>query len=170
MRVCGAYRRPIWIWTGSDAGTSWVKLTSSDSSVLLERDIQTFMNNYNTKQLIKLYILTFGICKKNYLFERIILCSASLHLFDQKYSKTVILWNITISNKYFLFENVIYFYDGTAEFSAIFSVTQSFRNHSITLIWWSRNISYYYQCWKQLWFLVFLRIRDTLFQDFDEQS
>jgi len=32
-----------------------------------------------------------------------------------------------------------------------FSVTQSFWNHSNLLIWCSKNISYYYQCWEQLW-------------------
>jgi len=32
----------------------------------------------------------------------------------------------------------------------VFSVTWSFRNHSNMRIWCSRNISYYYQCWKQL--------------------
>jgi len=31
----------------------------------------------------------------------------------------------------------------------VFSVTWSFRNHSNMLICCSRNISYYYQCWKQ---------------------
>ncbi len=42
------------------------------------------------------------------------------------------------------FENVIYFSDGKAEFSAaftlFFSVTWSFRNHFNMLIWCSRNI------------------------------
>ncbi len=32
----------------------------------------------------------------------------------------------------------------------VFSVTWSFRNHLNMLIWCSRNISSYYQCWKQL--------------------
>jgi len=31
----------------------------------------------------------------------------------------------------------------------VFSVTWSFRNYSNMLIWCSRNISYYYQCWKK---------------------
>jgi len=30
------------------------------------------------------------------------------------------------------------------------SMTWSFRNHSNMMIWCSRNIQYYYQCWKQL--------------------
>jgi len=40
---------------------------------------------------------------------------------------------------------------GKAEFSASLlrsSVTGSYKNHSNTLIWGSRNISYYYQCSK----------------------
>jgi len=40
----------------------------------------------------------------------------------------------------------LYYFDG------IFSVTQSFRNYSDLLNmlnWCSRNIYYYYQCWKQ---------------------
>jgi len=38
---------------------------------------------------------------------------------------------------------------GKAEFS-VFSVARFFRNHSNMMIWCSRNISYYYQCWKPL--------------------
>ncbi len=38
----------------------------------------------------------------------------------------------------------------------VFSVTWSFRNHSNMLICCSRNIYYYYQCWKQLCCLTFL--------------
>jgi len=38
----------------------------------------------------------------------------------------------------------------------VFSVTWSFRNHCNMLICCSRNISYYYQCWKQLCCLIFL--------------
>jgi len=34
--------------------------------------------------------------------------------------------------------------------TAVFSVRWSFRNHSNMLIWCSRNVSYYYQCWNQL--------------------
>ncbi len=49
----------------------------------------------------------------------------------------------------------------------VFSVTWSFRNHNNMLICCSRNISDYYQCWKQLcctiflwkpWFILFFRI------------
>ncbi len=52
---------------------------------------------------------------------------------------------------------IIFFCDIKAEFSAsftsVFRVTWSFRNHSdMLIIRWSRNISFYYQCWKQfLW-------------------
>jgi len=47
----------------------------------------------------------------------------------------------------------MYICGGKDEFLAaialVFSVTSFFRNHSNFLIWW-RNISYYFQCWKQL--------------------
>jgi len=46
--------------------------------------------------------------------------------------------------------------------SLVFSVTWSFRNHS-NVIWCSRNISYYCQCWKQLRFIFSLWY--TFFQD-----
>ncbi len=39
----------------------------------------------------------------------------------------------------------------------VFSDTWSFINHSNTLIWCSRNFSCYYECWKQLCCLIFLR-------------
>ncbi len=38
----------------------------------------------------------------------------------------------------------------------VFSITWSFRNHSNMLICCSINISYYYQCWKQLCCLILL--------------
>ncbi len=37
-----------------------------------------------------------------------------------------------------------------------FSITWSFRNHSNMLIFCSRNIDYYYQCWKKLCCLILL--------------
>ncbi len=58
--------------------------------------------------------------------------SSILHLLDQKYSKTVILWNIT--------RTVIYIF---SFITLVFSVTWSFRNHSNMLICCSENISYY---------------------------
>jgi len=45
------------------------------------------------------------------------------------------------------------------------SVTWSFRNHSNILIWCSRNISYYYQGWKQLCCLIFGEKCCDFFQD-----
>ncbi len=64
-----------------------------------------------------------------------------LHLFDQN---TV--------QYYDFFLNVTYSCDGKAKFltaiTPVFSVTRSFRNHSIMLIGCSRNI-YYYQRQKQ---------------------
>ncbi len=59
-----------------------------------------------------------------------------------------------------LFSIVIYSCDGKAEFSVVitpvFSVTWSFRNYSNMWNWCSRNISDYYQCWKQ--FTIFVEI------------
>ncbi len=41
-------------------------------------------------------------------FERSLLCSPTVHLFDQKYRKKVIFWNIIrILNNYFLFEYIL---------------------------------------------------------------
>jgi len=37
----------------------------------------------------------------------------------------------------------------------VFSVALFLRNHLNTLIWCSKNISYYFQCWKQLCCLTF---------------
>jgi len=45
-----------------------------------------------------------------------------------------------------------------ADFSAsLQQSTLSFRNHSKMRIWCSKNIHYYYQCWKQLC-TIFFRI------------
>ncbi len=95
------------------------------------------------------------------------LCSPWLHLFDQNTIKTVMLWilhfKITVFNFYiFKIKNISSV--GKAEFFS-FSVTWSFRNYSNMLIWCSRNISYY-QCWKQLIYLIFLcKLWYSLFQN-----
>ncbi len=64
------------------------------------------------------------------LLKSVFLCPTKLHLFDQKYSKTVILWNIYFNTFY----NVIYSLDGKAEFLAaitqFFCVTRSFLKSS----------------------------------------
>ncbi len=66
-----------------------------------------------------------------------------LHLFDQTV-KTVTLWNINKKNCFLLNLNFIYSCDGKAEFSPallkslILSVTWSFRNHYMMLIYWSK--------------------------------
>jgi len=49
----------------------------------------------------------------------------------------------------------MYSFDGRAEYTSVFSVTWSYRIHSVMLICCSRHISYYYQCWKQLCYLHF---------------
>jgi len=52
-----------------------------------------------------------------------------------------------------------FFGDGKVEFSAALlqsSVSHDpFRKNSKMLIWCSKIISYYYQCWKQLCYLIF---------------
>ncbi len=70
-------------------------------------------------------------------------------------AKTVILWNIvTVYNNCFLWiYRKMQFMMQSWIFSIItpvFSVTWSFRNHSNMLICCSGNVSYCFQCWKQL--------------------
>ncbi len=81
-----------------------------------------------------------------------------------KYSKIcniVILLEIKITVFYFNIQlNTIYSCDQSWIFSIItpvFSVTWSFRNHNM-LICCSRNISDYYQCWKQLLLNIFWKL------------
>ncbi len=55
--------------------------------------------------------------------------------------------------------NIIYFCDAQLYFQHHYSSLQChmiFRNHSNMLIFFSRNISDYYQCWKQLCCTIFL--------------
>ncbi len=93
-------------------------------------------------------------------FERRLLCSPSLYLFDQKYSR-----NSDIVKHYYnlkcLFSILIYFETKRIEKSWLFSIitlvfrfTWSFRNYSNMLIWCTRKISYYYQCCKELCCLI----------------
>jgi len=48
-----------------------------------------------------------------------------------------------------IFQNVIYPCDQSWIITPVFSVTWPFRNHSNMMIWCSRNIYNYHQCWKQ---------------------
>ncbi len=67
--------------------------------------------------------------------------------------KTVILCNIiTILTLTFFFKNIFLWWLSWIFniITTVVSVTWSLRNHSNMLICCSRNISYYYQCWKQL--------------------
>jgi len=61
-----------------------------------------------------------------------------------------------------IFCNVMYSCNGKVTFSAtisqVFSITWSFRNHSNMMIWCSRRISYYYQCWKVVLLNIFEEI------------
>ncbi len=68
-----------------------------------------------------------------------------VHLFDQK-----ILFQFYISSC-----------GGKAEFSAAITHSNSELNHTNTLFWCSRNISYYYHCWKQC--LIFCGNQDNFF-------
>ncbi len=70
------------------------------------------MHNYTTSY--NLYIYTIYIYEikfqvgKIFCFERSLLRSPMLHLFDQKYCKIEILWNIiTISNNCFVFYYIL---------------------------------------------------------------
>ncbi len=75
--------------------------------------------------------------------------------FNQKYSKTIILWNIITNKKKILFEYILkcnwilwwqsYIF---SIITPVFSVTWFFRNHNNMLICCSRK-TYSYQCWKQ---------------------
>jgi len=49
-----------------------------------------------------------------------------------------------VNSKIVIFLRVMYSCGGSW---MCFSVTWSSRNHSNLMIWCSRNISYYYQCW-----------------------
>ncbi len=58
----------------------------------------------------------------------------------------------------------------SAIITPVFSVTWFHRNHSNMLLWCSRNISDYYQCWKQLCCLIFLwKPYDTFFSEFFDE-
>ncbi len=55
------------------------------------------------------------------------------------------------------FSNVMYCCDAKLSIiTPVFSVTWFFRKKSNMLIYCSRNISYYYQCWKQLCCIILL--------------
>ncbi len=86
-------------------------------------------------------------------------CSQRMHLFDQKYSKNceiLLLLEIAVFNM-----NICSL---ISAIKAVFSASllhslqchMIFRNHSNILICCSRNISDYYQCWKQLCCPIFL--------------
>ncbi len=85
----------------------------------------------------------------------------SFHLFDEKYSRTVILWNIiTMQNNYFLFEYILNVFFSVMQ--TVFSVTWSFRNHSNMLIningcgfWWTKFTK------NSNWFIYIYRLCTT---------
>ncbi len=105
------------------------------------------------------------------IFKKSVLCSPRLHLFKEcskssnillQIHTNIITKNLILLQFKELFSIWICF---KIEFihviknrifsviTSVFSVTWSFRNHSNMLIYCSRNISDYYQCWKQ--FLLF---------------
>ncbi len=102
---------------------------------------------------------------------RSLLCSPIPHYLIKN---TVKMWNIiTISNSCFLCEyllNCNLFLWSNLYFQHHYSSFQChmiFRNHNNMMICCSRNISDYYQCWKQLcctiflwkpWYILFFRI------------
>ncbi len=94
------------------------------------------------------------LCKD---FERCLLCLPSIYLIKNTV-KTIIVWNnFTILNNYFLFEYIVkcnLFQWSKLYFQHHYSSLQChmiFRNYSHMLIYWSTNISDYYQCWLFLW-------------------
>ncbi len=96
-----------------------------------------------------------------------LVCSASLHLFDQNTVKTwniIKVWNSCFLCEYLLKCNVFLYFQH--HYSSL-QCHMIFRNHNNMLICCSRNISDYYQCWKQmcctiflwkLWYILFVRI------------
>jgi len=59
------------------------------------------------------------------------------------------------SHSLFFFHFVQYYFTTPSIITPVFIVTWSFRIHSNMLICWFRDIYYYYQCWKQLYCLIF---------------
>ncbi len=103
-------------------------------------------------------------------FKRSLFCSPMLHLFDQEYSKKcVILLEFKISVFYVNMLNCNLFLWSKLYFQHHYSSLQChmiFRNHNNMLICCSRNISDYYQCWKQLCCTIFLwKLIRFIFQD-----
>ncbi len=75
---------------------------------------------------------------------------------DQINQKKNCYWIVYVNN---ILYNLIYSCDQSWIFSImtpVFSVTWSFRNHYNMMICCSKNTYYYYQCWKQLYCLIFL--------------
>ncbi len=72
-----------------------------------------------------------------------------------------------------IFLNEMYSRDTKLYFQHHYSSLQGhmiFRNHSNILISFSRNISYYYQCWKQLCCLIFIFLETDISEFCDEQK
>ncbi len=107
------------------------------------------------------------------------LCSPRLHLFNTKYSKNRNIVKYYCNLKW-LFSLQIYFKMKCIPviqswicsiITPVFSVTWSSEIISNILICFSRNISYYYQCWKQLCCLIFFFWKLTFISEFcDEQK
>ncbi len=133
---------------------------------LIQHIIYIYIYIYNVRY--KLYNINytykFGVskCFLN-VFERSLLCSVRLHLCDQKYSKNSNVLKYchlkNFSNNFFcnLFL-VMVNKKCSAIVTPVFRVKWSFRNHSNMVIWCSRNISYYYKCWKQRCLILFWKL------------
>ncbi len=93
-----------------------------------------------------------------FLKESLLLTKAALYSKNSKNSEILLECKTAVFYVNICY-NVIYFCDQSCIFSIItpvFSVTWCFRNHYNMLICCSRNISDYYQCWKQLCCTIFL--------------
>ncbi len=91
--------------------------------------------------------------KLQYIFERSLLWSPKLHLFDQKYS------NIEIVKYYYNLNSILMYFKMQfipAMQSWIFSIITPVFNYFCYLI--INNVSLHYQCWKQCLLIIFVEI------------
>ncbi len=118
------------------------------------------MENIKIKKL-------FNFIKSRSLFKMMRNINSILTAIVNMLSKPASIWRnvvifLDITGRFFWLWviNVIYFCDAQLNFQHHYSSLQChmiFRNHSNVLICCSRNISDYYQCWKQLCCTIFLR-------------
>ncbi len=126
----------------------------SSLHVILNIFVLTYINLNITKTTVQ----KFGVS------QRFVLCSLlkvfydHLQLLNLKYCKTIIWRNIITNN--FLIESLIVSFIPVIQSWILYShyTIWSFRNHSISLsgAHCSSNITTHYQCWNQVFCLIFL--------------